>query len=172
MVVDSSAVLAILFNEPERDMFSDALADAGVRLMSSVNGLETAVVVSSRNGLYGAQGFDLLLHRAEFEVVPFTADHLRLARDAYERYGKGRHPAGLNLGDCCAYALARPHRGILAVQGRRFLAHRHRSRSLNADSRCRHRGNVTIRVCFIERGAALRRRWEHSSAAESSACAS
>ena len=107
MVVDSSAVLAILFNEPERDLFSDALAAGGVRLMSSVNALETAVVVSSRKGSDGAREFDLLLHRAEFEVVSFTPDHLRLARDAYERYGKGRHPAGLNLGDCCAYALAR-----------------------------------------------------------------
>ena len=68
MVVDSSAVLAILFNEPERDMFSDALADAGVRLMSSVNALETAVVVSSRKGSCGVREFDLLLHRAEFEV--------------------------------------------------------------------------------------------------------
>ena len=120
MVVDSSAVLAILFNEPERDVFSDALADAGVRLMSSVNALETAVVVSSRKGLYGAQEFDLLLHRAEFEVVPFTADHLRLARDAYERYGKGRHPAGLNLGDCCAYALARHTGESLLFKGGDF----------------------------------------------------
>ena len=85
MVVDSSAVLAILFNEPERDMFSDALADAGVRLMSSVNAPETAVAVSSRKGPHGVREFDLLLHHAEFEVVPFTADHLRLARDAYER---------------------------------------------------------------------------------------
>lgn len=107
MVVDSSAVLAILFNEPERDTFSDALAAAGVRLMSCVNALEAAVVVSSRKGPYGARELDLLLHRGEFEVVPFTADHLRLARDAYERFGKGRHGAGLNLGDCCAYALAR-----------------------------------------------------------------
>ncbi|MCY4025202.1 MAG: type II toxin-antitoxin system VapC family toxin [Acidobacteria bacterium] len=107
MVVDSSAVLAILFNEAERNTFSDAIAAAGVRLMSCVNALEAAVVVSSRKGPYGARELDLLLHRAEFEVVPFTADHLRLARDAYERFGKGRHAAGLNLGDCCAYALAR-----------------------------------------------------------------
>ena len=107
MVVDASAVLAILFNEPERDAFADALSDAGIRLMSGLNVLEAAVVASSRKGPYGARELDLLLHRAEFEVVPFTSDHLRLARDAYERYGKGRHPAGLNLGDCCAYALAR-----------------------------------------------------------------
>lgn len=120
MVVDSSAVLAILFNEPERDAFSAALTDAGVRLMSSVNALETAVVVSSRKGPYGSREFDLLLHRAEFEVVPFTADHLRLARDAYERYGKGRHPAGLNLGDCCAYALARHTGECLLFKGDDF----------------------------------------------------
>ena len=66
--------------------------------MSNVNVLEAAVVVSSRKGPYGAREFDLLLHRAVFDVVPFTNDHLRLARDAYERYGKGRHRAGLNLG--------------------------------------------------------------------------
>ena len=107
MVVDSSAVLAVLFNEPERDAFVDALSAAAVRLMCSVNVLEAAVVVSSRKGPHGAREFDLLLHRAEIEVMPFTADHLRLALDVYERYGKGRHPAQLNLGDCCAYALAR-----------------------------------------------------------------
>ena len=120
MVVDSSAVLAILFNEPERDSFSDALAAAGVRLMSAVNALETAVVASSRKGPYGARELDLLLHRAEFEVVPFTADHLRLAREAYERYGKGRHPAGLNLGDCCAYALSRHAGEPLLFKGGNF----------------------------------------------------
>ena len=107
MVVDSSAALAILFNEPERDVFADALSAAAVRLMSTVNVLEAAVVASSRKGPHGAREFDLLIHRAEIDVVPFTSDHLRLSRDAYERYGKGRHPARLNLGDCCAYALAR-----------------------------------------------------------------
>jgi ribonuclease VapC len=120
MVVDSSAVLAILFNEAERDTFSDALADVGVRLMSSVNALEAAVVVSSRKGSSGAMELDLLLHRSEFEVVPFTPDQLRLARDAYERYGKGRHPAGLNLGDCCAYALARHTGEALLFKGDDF----------------------------------------------------
>lgn len=107
MVVDSSAVLAVLFNEPERDAFADALSAAAVRLMSSVNVLEAAAVASSRKGPHGARELDLLLHRAEIEVTPFTPDHLRLAQEVYERYGKGRHPAGLNLGDCCAYALAR-----------------------------------------------------------------
>ena len=120
MVVDSSAVLAILLNEPERDEFVDALSAAAVRLMSSVNVLEAAVVVSSRKGPHGGRELDLLLHRAEIDVTPFTTDHLRLARDAYERYGKGRHPAGLNLGDCCAYALARYSREPLLFKGNDF----------------------------------------------------
>ena len=120
MVVDSPAVLAILFNEPERNLFSDARAVDRVRLMSSVNVIETAVVVSSRKGPRGAREFDRLLHRVEFEVVSFTADHLRLARDAYERYGKGRHRAALNMGDCCAYALARHTDEPLLFKGNDF----------------------------------------------------
>lgn len=120
MVVDSSAVLAILFKEPERDAFAAALAAASPRLMSSVNVLEAAVVVSSRKGPVGAREFDLFLHHGELEVVPFTPDHLRLAREAYERYGKGRHPAGLNLGDCCAYALARHTGEPLLFKGQDF----------------------------------------------------
>lgn len=120
MVVDSSAILAVLFNEPERNAFADALSAAAVRLMSSVNVLEAAVAVSSRKGPHGARELDLLLHRAEIEVTPFTPDHLRLARDIYERYGKGRHPAGLNLGDCCAYALARYTGEPLLFKGNDF----------------------------------------------------
>lgn len=100
-------MLAVLLNGSQRDVFACALSSAGVRLMSSVNSLEAAVVISARKGPHGAREFDLVLHRAEIEVMPFTPDHLHLARDAYERYGKGRHPAGLNLCDCCAYALAR-----------------------------------------------------------------
>ncbi len=120
MVVDSSAILAVLLNEPERNAFTDALSADAVRLMSSVNVLEAAVVVSSRKGPHGAHELDLLIHRAEIEVMPFTPDHLRLARDVYERYGKGRHPAGLNLGDCCAYALARYTGERLLFKGNDF----------------------------------------------------
>lgn len=117
MVVDSSAVLAILFKEPERDVFATALSEAGVRLVSSVNAFEAAVVVSSRKGPSGIRELDLLFHHAGVEIVSFTESHLRLAREAYERYGKGRHPAGLNLGDCCAYALARHSGETLLFKG-------------------------------------------------------
>lgn len=73
-----------------------------------------------------AREFDLLLHRAEIEVMPFTADHLRLALDVYERCGKGRHPAQLNLDGCCACAL---HGRISAIQGKRLPAHGRHSRT-------------------------------------------
>ena len=120
MIVDSSAVLAILFKEPERDVFATALSEAGVRLVSSVNAFEAAVVVSSRKGPSGIRELDLLFHHAGLEIVSFTESHLRLAREAYERYGKGRHPAGLNLGDCCAYALARHSGETLLFKGDDF----------------------------------------------------
>ena len=120
MVVDSSAVLVVLFNEPERDAFATAIAEAGVPLMSSVNAFEAAVVVFSRKGPSGTRELDLLFHHAAVEIVPFNEAHLRLAREAYERYGKGRHPAGLDLGDCCAYALARHSGESLLFKGDDF----------------------------------------------------
>ncbi|MDE0460548.1 MAG: type II toxin-antitoxin system VapC family toxin [Chromatiales bacterium] len=106
MVVDSSAVLAILFNEPERDLFSDALADAGVRLMSSVNALEAAVVVSSRKGPYGAREFDLLLPRPDprwrwwwIADMARRPPHNRIARqgpkrEQYDRVGPVKRICG------------------------------------------------------------------------------
>ncbi len=120
MVLDASAILAILFKEPERDTFATAISDAGVRLVSSVNAFEAAVVVLARKGPAGLRELDLLFHVAGVETVPFTEEHVRLAREAYERYGKGRHPAGLNLGDCCAYALSRHSAEPLLFKGDDF----------------------------------------------------
>jgi ribonuclease VapC len=121
MVVDSSAILAVLFKEPERDAFATAIADAGTRLVSSVNALEAAIVVSARKGPSGVRELDLFFHHAGIEVVSFTEAHLRLAREAWERYGKGHHAAGLNLGDCCAYALARHAGEPLLFKGEDFV---------------------------------------------------
>lgn len=120
MVIDSSAILAILLREPERDAFVHAIAGAGVRLVSSMNALESAVVISARKGDLGVRELDLLFHQASFEVVAFTEEHLRLARAAYEKFGKGRHRAGLNLGDCCAYALSRHSGEPLLFKGNDF----------------------------------------------------
>lgn len=107
MTVDASAVLAILLGEPDCERYARALVADGKRLMGVVSGLEAAVVIESKRGPAGARELDLLLHHARIEVAGMNAEQLELAREAYRRYGKGRHPAGLNLGDCCSYALAR-----------------------------------------------------------------
>ncbi len=106
MVLDTSAVLAVLFDEPERPAFTLLIEADPVRLMSAGSLLESALVVEARRGEPAGRELDLLLHRAEVQVVPVDSEQVALARAAWRRYGKGRHPASLNFGDCFAYALA------------------------------------------------------------------
>ena len=106
MVIDTSAVLAILFDEPEADDIEMAIDADPVRLMSAASYLETAIVVESRLGEPGGRELDLLLHKAGIEIVAVTAEQADAARDSWRRFGKGRHLASLNFGDCFAYALA------------------------------------------------------------------
>ena len=120
MVIDTSALMTVLLKEPERDTFADAIGEAGVRLVSSVNALEAAIVLLARKGEAGVRELDLLFHVADLDVVPFTSEHLMLAREGYQRYGKGRHPAALNFGDCCAYALSRHSGEPLLFKGADF----------------------------------------------------
>jgi ribonuclease VapC len=110
MVVDSSAVLAILRQEPLAARCALAIAGDPVRVMSAANLLEAGIVMQGRFGDRGARELDALLRQARIEILPFDADQAAIAREAFRRFGKGRHPAGLNLGDCFAYALAK-HRG-------------------------------------------------------------
>ncbi len=107
MVVDTSALLAILFKEPDASAFAAAIAAAPKRLISAVSALEAAIVLACRKGADGVSVLDELLATAQFEIVSLDEAQYLLAREAYSRFGKGRHPAGLNFGDCCAYALAR-----------------------------------------------------------------
>lgn len=107
MVIDTSALIAILFGEADRDRLLDAISADPVRLISAINALETAVVVEARKREQGGREFDLLLHKAKIDIVSFTQEHVEEARIAWRAYGKGNHPAGLNLCDCCAYALAK-----------------------------------------------------------------
>jgi ribonuclease VapC len=107
MVIDTSALIAILLNEPERDEFIDAVASDAVRLISAVNALETALVIEARRGESGGLELDLLMHRAQIDTVPFTKEHVEEARRAWRQFGKGNHPAGLNFCDCCAHALSK-----------------------------------------------------------------
>lgn len=106
MVIDTSALLAVLLDEADAEHFEAAIARASRRLMSTVSILETGIVIERRYGEIGTVELDRILHRAEIEAVPFTLEHCDLARQAFRNFGKGRHPAGLNFGDCAAYALS------------------------------------------------------------------
>jgi len=105
MVIDTSAVVAILSNEPDAETLERAVAADPVRLMSAATLLETSIIIESKFGEAGGRELDLWIDIAEVEIVPVTNDHASAARTAYRRFGKGRHPAGLNFGDCYAYAL-------------------------------------------------------------------
>lgn len=107
MVIDSSALMAILLGEPETLAFSRVIASDGKRLMAAVSALETAIVIETKKGPSGGRELDLLIHKAGIEIVSMNGEQVELARNAYTNFGKGRHPAGLNLGDCCSYALSR-----------------------------------------------------------------
>ena len=106
MIIDSSAILAILLREPDAGRFEDAIADAWPRRMTAVALLEAAMVVEGRGGAGAGDELDALLKRARIELVPVTLEHVGVARQAWRRFGKGNHPAALNFGDCFAYALA------------------------------------------------------------------
>jgi ribonuclease VapC len=106
MVIDTSAILAVLFGEPEADRVARAIASDPRRLASAFTVLEAAIVLEARKGESGGRELDLLLHRIEVESVPLTSSHVEVARDAWRRFGRGKRPANLNIGDCCAYALA------------------------------------------------------------------
>lgn len=120
MVLDTSAILAILLKENERDFFIGSIERDPVRLMSTVNALESALVIEARKGEPGGREFDLLLHKTRIDVVSFTREHLDQARSAWRRYGKGNHPAALNFCDCCAYALSKISGEALLFKGNDF----------------------------------------------------
>lgn len=121
MVLDSSAVLAILFDEPERRTFTSAIERDHRRLMSPANLLEAALIVESRRGEPAGRELDLLLHRADVQFIPVDIEQVKLARSAWRRFGKGRHAAGLNFGDCFAYALAAASDEPLLFKGQDFV---------------------------------------------------
>ncbi|MBL8315107.1 MAG: type II toxin-antitoxin system VapC family toxin [Rubrivivax sp.] len=124
MIVDSSAIIAILFGEPDAAIYANAIATAsaapqGVRI-SAVTYVEAAAVVESQISAAGAQQFDAFMRRAGIVVEAMTEQHALLARQAYADFGKGRHPAGLNFGDCFSYALAKASREPLLFKGKDF----------------------------------------------------
>ena len=106
MVLDTSALLAILLGEPEAEAFARAITNHPKRLVSPLSALEAAIVLQARKGPSAVRELDLLLHSTAMTIVSLDADQVQIARAAYEKFWKGRHPAALNLGDCGSYALA------------------------------------------------------------------
>lgn len=120
MVIDTSALVAILEQEEDAEVYANAIAAAETRLVSAATVVEAGMVLFSRRGEPGAQKVDELLRASQVTVVPVTEDHARLAREGFARFGKGQHAARLNFGDCFSYALAKASGHSLLFKGNDF----------------------------------------------------
>lgn len=120
MIIDTSALVAILDQEPEAERLARAIAQASDRMLSAANVVETGIVMQVRRGNEAARDLDLLLAKFGIEIIPVSARQASLARKAFQRYGRGRHPARLNFGDCFAYALAKDNSRPLLFKGNDF----------------------------------------------------
>jgi ribonuclease VapC len=122
MVIDTSALVAVFLAEAERQQFLDRIVQAATRIISAANALETGIVLEARRGEAAGREFDLFLVRANLQVIPVDGEQVEIARSAWRRYGKGRHRAGLNFGDCFAYALAKSSGEPLLAKNTDFAA--------------------------------------------------
>jgi len=120
VIVDSSALLAVLSDEPDADHFLETILATAPCRMSVANVLEASIVGESRGGAAAGREFDAFLKYAEIAPSPVTAEQLDAARQAWRRFGKGNHPAALNFGDCFAYALAQVTGEPLLYKGKDF----------------------------------------------------
>ena len=107
MIVDTSAVLAILFREADAERFAEAIAGADSARMSAASFLETGINIDSQAGPGAGRQLDIFVQRAGIHIESVTLEQVQMARQAYLDFGKGNHRAGLNFGDCFAYALAK-----------------------------------------------------------------
>ncbi|HLH96035.1 MAG TPA: type II toxin-antitoxin system VapC family toxin [Xanthobacteraceae bacterium] len=120
MVIDTSAIVAIALNEPDAAELESQIADDPVRLISTATVHEATIVLETRLGDAGGRELDLWLLKVGAEAVPVDAEQIDAARRAWRRYGKGRHAAGLNYGDCFSYALAVTRGEPLLFKGEDF----------------------------------------------------
>ncbi|MGD0966071.1 MAG: type II toxin-antitoxin system VapC family toxin [Candidatus Acidiferrales bacterium] len=121
MIIDASAIIAILRDEPDARSFAQQIANTGSRRVSAVNYVEAAVVIDGSRNPIASRRFDDLFREAQLVVEPVTETQARIAREAYRDFGKGSgHPAGLNFGDCFAYALAKATGEPLLFKGDDF----------------------------------------------------
>jgi ribonuclease VapC len=121
MVIDTSALVAILLREPDANLFVRALADAPVRLISAVSRVELSFVIEGRKGEAGRADLELLLRDGGFDVASVSPQQAEIAIGAFRRFGKGRHRAALNIGDCFSYALAAATEHSLLFKGDDFV---------------------------------------------------
>jgi ribonuclease VapC len=121
MVIDTSSLVCILLGEPEADRYARRLSEMDSdNVLSAATWLEAMLVISARRGEVGRQSLDELLALAVIEIQPVDAELARIAYQAWLQYGKGRHPAGLNFGDCFSYALAKKRQECLLLKGEDF----------------------------------------------------
>jgi ribonuclease VapC len=121
MIIDTSALIAILRNEPEAEACAKAIAGATIRRVSAVSYVEAGIVIDGGRSPVASRRFDDFFEEAQLSIEPVTKDQARIARDAFRDFGKGsRHRAGLNFGDCFAYALAKTAREPLLFKGDDF----------------------------------------------------
>jgi ribonuclease VapC len=120
MILDTSAVAAILFGEPEAARFAEVIHNADHCLISVANFVELSIVIEGQLGPGAGRQSDMFFRRAGIVVEPLTVEQGHLARQAFLDFGKGRHPAGLNFGDCFAYALAKATGEPLLFKGQDF----------------------------------------------------
>lgn len=120
MVLDTSALLAILLDEPERRVFTEAIEAAEPRLLSAASFIEASMILETRYGAEGVRALDRLLAAAKVEIIPVDLEQAQAAREAFRQFGKGRHPAGLNFGDCFSYSLAKCRAQPLLYKGGDF----------------------------------------------------
>jgi ribonuclease VapC len=121
MVIDTSALVAILLGESDAERFARAVGDAPIRLISAVNRIELSCVVEGRKGETGRADVEVLLRDGGFDIVSVTPQQAEIAIDAFRRFGRGRHRARLNIGDCFAYALATATGHTLLFKGDDFI---------------------------------------------------
>jgi len=120
MILDSSSVIAVLSDEPDAERYIGAISRAAVCRMSAGNFIELGIVIEAQHGPEVSRQCDALLRRAGMVIEPVTVEQAYLARQAFIDFGKGRHPAGLNFGDCFAYALAKATGESLLFKGPDF----------------------------------------------------
>jgi ribonuclease VapC len=120
MVIDTSAIVAVLFDEPDHRLYDEAIERVDIRLVSAVRRVELSFVIEGRKGDAGRERLERFFRLTGTDIVAVTPQQAEIAIEAFRRFGKGRHPASLNIGDCFSYALATASNDVLLFKGDDF----------------------------------------------------